>query len=155
MRMERLTSKFQIALADAQSVAVGRDHQFIEPVHLMTALLDQEGGSVRHLLTKADVNVNQLRSNLGEALDKLPSIEGASGELHISNDLGRLLNKSDKLAQDRKDQYISSELFVIAALEDKGQLGELLQKAGASKGALEKAIDAVRGGQSVDDPNAE
>ena len=155
MRMERLTSKFQIALADAQSVAVGRDHQFIEPVHLMTALLDQEGGSVRHLLTKADVNVNQLRSDLGEALDKLPSIEGASGELHISNDLGRLLNKSDKLAQDRKDQYISSELFVIAALEDSGQLGELLKKAGASKDALEKAIDAVRGGQSVDDPNAE
>jgi len=155
MRMERLTSKFQIALADAQSVAVGRDHQFIEPVHLMTALLDQEGGSVRHLLTKADVNVNQLRSDLGEALDKLPSIEGASGDLHISNDLGRLLNKSDKLAQDRKDQYISSELFVIAALEDSGQLGELLKKAGASKDALEKAIDAVRGGQSVDDPNAE
>jgi ATP-dependent Clp protease ATP-binding subunit ClpB len=155
MRMERLTSKFQIALADAQSIAVGRDHQFIEPVHLMTALLDQEGGSVRHLLTKADVNVNQLRSGLGEALDKLPSIEAASGDLHISNDLGRLLNKSDKLAQDRKDQYISSELFVIAALEDNGQLGELLKKAGASKDALEKAIDSVRGGQSVDDPNAE
>ena len=155
MRMDRLTSKFQIALADAQSLAVGRDHQFIEPVHLMTALLDQEGGSVRHLLTKADVNVNQLRSGLGEALDKLPSIEGATGDLHISNDLGRLLNKSDKLAQDRKDQYISSELFVIAALEDSGQLGELLQKAGASKGAIEKAIEAVRGGQSVDDPNAE
>jgi len=153
--MDRLTSKFQIALADAQSLAVGRDHQFIEPVHLMTALLDQEGGSVRHLLTKADVNVNQLRSGLGEALDKLPSIEGATGDLHISNDLGRLLNKSDKLAQDRKDQYISSELFVIAALEDSGQLGELLQKAGASKGAIEKAIEAVRGGQSVDDPNAE
>ncbi len=153
--MDRLTSKFQIALADAQSVAVGRDHQFIEPVHLMTALLDQEGGSVRHLLTKADVNVNQLRSGLGEALDKLPSIEGASGDLHISNDLGRLLNKSDKLAQDRKDQYISSELFVIAALEDNGQLGELLKKAGASKEAVEKAIESVRGGQSVDDPNAE
>ena len=155
MRMERLTSKFQIALADAQSLAVGRDHQFIEPVHLMTALLDQEGGSIRHLLTKADVNVNQLRSGLGEALDKLPSVQGASGELHISNDLGRLLNKCDKLAQDRKDQYISSELFVTAALEDNGQLSELLKKAGASKGALDKAIDSVRGGQSVDDPNAE
>ncbi|MGD2117431.1 MAG: ATP-dependent chaperone ClpB [Chromatiales bacterium] len=155
MRMDRLTSKFQMALADAQSLAVGRDHQFIEPVHLMTALLDQEGGSVRHLLAQSDVNVNQLRSGLGEALDKLPSIEGASGDLHISNDLGRLLNKTDKLAQQRKDQYISSELFVLAAVEDSGQLGDLLKKVGASKGALEKSIENVRGGQSVDDPNAE
>jgi ATP-dependent Clp protease ATP-binding subunit ClpB len=153
--MDRLTSKFQMALADAQSLAVGRDHQFIEPVHLMTALLDQEGGSVRHLLAQSDVNVNQLRSGLGEALDKLPSIEGASGDLHISNDLGRLLNKTDKLAQQRKDQYISSELFVLAAVEDSGQLGDLLKKVGASKGALEKSIENVRGGQSVDDPNAE
>ncbi len=155
MRMDRLTSKFQIALADAQSLAVGRDHQFIEPVHLMTALLDQEGGSVRHLLAKADVNVNQLRSGLGEVLDKMPGVEGGSGDLHISNDLGRLLNKTDKLAQDRKDQYISSELFVLAAIDDNGQLGELLKKSGASKGAVEKSIETVRGGQSVDDPNAE
>jgi ATP-dependent Clp protease ATP-binding subunit ClpB len=155
VRMDRLTSKFQIALADAQSLAVGRDHQFIEPVHLMTALLDQEGGTARHLLTKADVNVNQLRSGLGEALDKLPSIEGGSGDLHISNDLGRLLNRTDKLAQERKDQYISSELFVLAAVEENGQLGELLKKAGASKGAIQKSIEAVRGGQAVNDPNAE
>ncbi|MCW8880848.1 MAG: hypothetical protein OQK92_00945, partial [Sedimenticola sp.] len=114
MRMDRLTSKFQMALADAQSLAVGRDHQFIEPAHMMTALLDQEGGTVRHLLTQSDVNVNQLRSGLGDILDRLPSIEGAEGDLHISNDLGRLLNQSDKLAQKRKDQYISSELFVLA-----------------------------------------
>jgi ATP-dependent Clp protease ATP-binding subunit ClpB len=153
--MERLTSKFQIALADAQSLAVGRDHQFIEPVHLMTALLDQEGGSIRHLLAQADVNVNQLRSDLGEALDKLPSVEGGSGDLHISNDLGRLLNKTDKLAQDRKDQYISSELFILAALEDNGQLGQFMKKAGGSKGAINKAIENVRGGQAVNDPNAE
>jgi len=155
MRMDRLTSKFQMALADAQSLAVGRDHQFIEPAHLMTALLDQEGGTVRHLLTQSDVNVNQLRSGLGEALDRLPSVQGAEGDVHISNDLGRLLNQTDKLAQDRKDQYISSELFVLAAIGEQGALGDLLRKSGASKGALEKAIENMRGGQSVDDPNAE
>ncbi|MGB5252546.1 MAG: ATP-dependent chaperone ClpB [Sedimenticolaceae bacterium] len=155
MRMDRLTSKFQMALADAQSLAVGRDHQFIEPAHLLTALLDQEGGSVRHLLTQADVNVNQLRSALGEALDRLPSVQGAAGDLHISNELNRLLNQTDKLAQQRKDQYISSELFVLAAAEDQGAVGDLMRKAGASKGALEKAIEQMRGGQSVDDPNAE
>ncbi len=155
MRMDRLTSKFQMALADAQSLAVGRDHQFIEPAHLLTALLDQEGGSVRHLLTQADVNVNQLRSALGEALDRLPSVQGAAGDLHISNELNRLLNQTDKLAQQRKDQYISSELFILAAAEDQGAVGDLMRKAGASKGALEKAIEQMRGGQSVDDPNAE
>ncbi|MCB1788252.1 MAG: ATP-dependent chaperone ClpB [Gammaproteobacteria bacterium] len=155
MRMDRLTSKFQLALADAQSLAVGRDHQFIEPVHLLMALLDQEGGSVRHLLAQADVNVNQLRSAVGEALDRLPSVQGAAGDVHISNDLGRLLNQTDKLAQQRKDQYISSELFILAAVEDKGAIGDLVRKAGGSKGALEKAIEQVRGGQSVDDPNAE
>ena len=155
MRMDRLTSKFQMALADAQSLAVGRDHQFIEPAHLLTALLDQEGGSVRHLLTQADVNVNQLRSALGEALDRLPSVQGAAGDLHISNELNRLLNQTDKLAQQRKDQYISSELFVLAAAEDQGAVGDLMRKAGASKGALETAVEQIRGGQSVDDPNAE
>ncbi|WP_321527473.1 ATP-dependent chaperone ClpB [Sedimenticola selenatireducens] len=155
MRMDRLTSKFQMALADAQSMAVGRDHQFIEPVHMMTALLDQEGGTVRHLLTQADVNVNQLRSGLGDILDRLPSIEGASGDMHISNDLGRILNQCDKLAQKRKDQYISSELFVLAALDDKGAVGELLRKAGAAKAPIEKVIENLRGGQQVNDPNAE
>ncbi|WP_037375123.1 ATP-dependent chaperone ClpB [Sedimenticola selenatireducens] len=155
MRMDRLTSKFQMALADAQSMAVGRDHQFIEPVHMMTALLDQEGGTVRHLLTQADVNVNQLRSGLGDILDRLPSIEGASGDMHISNDLGRILNQCDKLAQKRKDQYISSELFVLAALDDKGAVGELLRKAGAAKAPIEKVIESLRGGQQVNDPNAE
>jgi len=153
--MDKLTSKFQMALADAQSLAVGRDHQFIEPVHLMLALLDQQGGTVRHLLSQSDINVNQLRSGLGEALDRLPSVQGAEGDLHISNDLGRLLNQTDKLAQQRKDQYISSELFVLAAVEDKGQLGDLMRRAGAAKGPVEQAIDQLRGGQQVDDPNAE
>lgn len=155
MRMDKLTSKFQIALSDAQSLAVGRDHQFIEPVHLMVALLDQEGGTVRHLLAQADVNVNQLRSGLGDALDRLPAVTGSGGDLHVSNDLGRLLNQTDKLAQQRKDQYISSELFVLAAVEDKGQLGDIMRQAGAAKLPVEKAIEAMRGGQSVDDPNAE
>ncbi len=155
MRMDRLTSKLQMALADAQSMAVGRDHQFIEPAHLLTALLDQEGGSVRHLLMQAGVNVNQLRSGLGDLLDRLPSVQGADGDLHISNDLGRLLNQTDKLSQQRKDSYISSELFVLATVEDKSAVGDLLRRAGASKDVLEKAVDDLRGGQSVDDPNAE
>jgi ATP-dependent Clp protease ATP-binding subunit ClpB len=155
MRMDKLTSKFQLALADAQSLAVGRDHQYIEPVHAMTALLDQQGGSVRHLLDKAGTNVNLLRSHLGQMLDRVAKVEGTGGEVHISSDLNKILNITDKLAQKRGDQYISSELFVLAALEDKGSLGTLLRDCGAVKGAIEKAIDEVRGGEKVDDPNAE
>ena len=155
MRMDKLTSKFQAVLADAQSLAVGRDHQYIEPIHVMIAMLDQQGSTVRHLLTNAGVNVNSLRSQLGEALDALPQVQGMAGDVHISQDLGRLLNVTDKLAQQRKDQYISSELFVLAAIEDNGKLGTLLRKVGASKSNLEKAIEDVRGGQRVDDPNAE
>lgn len=155
MRMDKLTSKFQMALADAQSLAVGRDHQFIEPAHLMTAVLDQDGSTVRHLLSNAGTNVNQLRTLLGEALDNLPSVEGAAGDVHISNDLGRLLNVTDKLAQERKDTYISSELFALAAIQSKGQLSDLLHKAGAAKGSVEQAIEQMRGGENIDDPNAE
>jgi len=155
MRMDKLTAKFQMALADAQSLAVGRDHQFMEPIHVMTALLDQEGGTVRHLLAQADVNVNRLRSALGEALERLPRVEGAAGDVHVGNELNRLLNQTDKLAQQRGDQYISSELFALAAVEDRGTLGQLMRDAGASKGAIERAITSVRGGQAVNDPNAE
>ena len=156
MRMDKLTSKFQLALQDAQSLALGRDNQFIEPIHLMIALLDQEGGSTRGLLTQAGVNVNQLRSKLGEAVDRLPTVSGGdAGSVHVSNDLSRLLNQTDKIAQQRKDQYISSELFVLAALDDKGTLGNLLRETGATKPAIEKAIDSMRGGQTVNDPNAE
>ncbi len=155
MRMDKLTSKFQLALADAQSLAVGRDHQYIEPLHVMMALLDQQGGSVRPLLDKAGANLNVLRTQLQEALDRLPRVEGNAGEVHISNDLTRILNLTDKLAQKRGDQYISSELFAIAALEDKGQLGAVLRNAGVVKGALDKAIDEIRGGEKVNDPNAE
>jgi ATP-dependent Clp protease ATP-binding subunit ClpB len=138
--MDKLTSKFQLALSDAQSLAVGRDHQFIEPVHVLAALLDQDGGTVRPLLAQADVNVNLLRSQLSEALDRLPRVEGAGGDVQVSNALSRLLNLSDKLAQQRKDSYISSELFVLAALEDKGELGVLLRKAGASQTLIERGI---------------
>ncbi|MDG4551154.1 MAG: ATP-dependent chaperone ClpB [Candidatus Contendobacter sp.] len=155
MRMDKLTSKFQLALSDAQSLAVGRDHQFIEPAHVMAALLDQDGGTVRPLLVQADVNVNLLRSQLGEALDRLPRVEGVGGDVQISNALSRLLNLTDKLAQQRKDAYISSELFVLAALEDKGELGTLLRKAGATRSLIERGIEAMRGGQKVEDQNAE
>lgn len=156
MRMDKLTSKFQLALQDAQSLALGRDQQFIEPIHLMTALLDQDGGSIRGLLTKADVNLNQLRSKLGHEIDRLPTVSGGdAGSVSVSNDLARMLNVTDKIAQQRKDQYITSELFVLAALEDKGKLGNLLRETGATKGALEKAIETMRGGQTVNDPNAE
>lgn len=156
MRIDKMTTKFQLALADAQSLALGRDHQFIEPLHLMTALLDQEGGTVRHLLAQSGVNVNTLRSKLGEALDHMASVQGAGGEVHVSRELERLLNLTDKIAQKRQDQYISSELFPLAALEDaKNPLAPLLTDAGANKAALEKSIDAIRGGEKVSDPNAE
>ena len=155
MRMDKLTSKFQQALADAQSLAVGRDHQFIEPAHLMSALLDQDGGTVPHLLTQSGVQVNALRSQLGEALERLSSVQGMAGDVHISNDLGRLLNVTDKLAQQRKDAYISSELFVLAAIEDKGPLGDILRKSGATKVGLEQVIESLRGGQTVENPDAE
>ena len=156
MRMDRLTSKFQEALADAQSLAVGRDHQFIEPVHVLVAMLDQRGGAVRPLLTKSGVNVNLLRSQLSELLEKLPTVEGTAGELHISNPLGKLLNISDKLAQERGDQYISSELFILAALmDDKGDLADVLKSSGAARKQLEQTIEEIRGGQAVTDANAE
>ncbi|MDE2091371.1 MAG: ATP-dependent chaperone ClpB [Gammaproteobacteria bacterium] len=155
MRLDKLTSKFQMALADAQSLAVGRDHQYIEPLHLMLALLDQEGGSVRPLLAKAGANINRLRSQIETALDRLPEVHGEAGDVHISSDLNRLLNATDKLAQKRKDQFISSELFLLAAMEDKGALGEALRDAGATKAVIEQAIEEMRGGQSVNDASAE
>ena len=155
MRMDKLTSKFQMALADAQSLAVGQDHQFIEPAHVMVALLDQQGGTVRGLLTKSGVNVNLLRSQLGEAVDRLPKVEGADGDVHIGNALTRLFNLTDKLAQKRDDQYISSELFALAAMDGSSPLKSIMEQAGAVQGAIDKAVDDLRGGQQVNDPNAE
>ena len=155
MRLDRFTSKFQLAISDAQSLALGRDHQYIEPVHLMTAMLNQQGGSVRPLLDQANINVNALRSALSQAIERLPRIEGIGGDVQLSKDSGVLLNLCDKIAQQRKDEYITSEIFVLAALEDKGRLGEILKSLNITKDAIEGAIDDMRGGQKVTDPNAE
>ena len=155
MRLDKLTTRFQQAIADAQSLAVGRDHAHIEPLHLMSALLNQDGGSTQPLLTAASVNLDQLRNRLAQGLDHLPTLGQATGEVAVGAELSKLLNLADKLAQKRKDPYISSELFVLAACEDKGPLGESLRAAGARKELLEKAIEQVRGGQKVDTPGAE
>lgn len=155
MRMDKLTSKFQMALADAQSLALGQDHAVIEPMHVMKALLNQEGGSISSILTKANVNLTTMHSQLDAAIKRLPKVEGTGGEVHVSNELNRILNLTDKIAQKRKDQYISSELFLLAAIEDNGALGEILRQCGASKSSIEKAISEERGGEKVDDPNAE
>ena len=155
MRMDKFTTKFQLALAEAQSLAVGRDHQFIEPTHVLVALLDQDGGGVRHLLARSGVNVSALRSQLGEELDRLPQVSGTSGDVQVSNELARHLNLMDKLAQQRKDSYISSELFVLAALDANSALGKALTRHGATSERVSNAINEVRGGESVSDPNAE
>src|SRR5499427_5827966 len=155
MRMDKLTSRFQQALADAQSLAVGRDHNMLEPVHLMTALIEQQGGSTTPLLAQAGVNVAALRTRLGQVLDKLPSVKGQEGNINVSNDLTRLLNLTDKLAQQRSDAFIASELFVLAALDDKGEVGQALKAAGANKANLEAAIEKMRGGEKVENENAE
>jgi ATP-dependent Clp protease ATP-binding subunit ClpB len=155
MRMDKLTSTFQTALADAQSLALGSDHAVIEPLHVMKAMLAESNSPMTSLLSKANVNLPKLKTDLETALKRLPTVEGAGGEVHISNELTRLLNLTDKLAQKRKDQYISSELFLLAALQDQGTLGDLLRSAGANLAAIEKAIEEERGGQKVEDPNAE
>ncbi|QGR67473.1 ATP-dependent chaperone ClpB [Yersinia intermedia] len=155
MRLDRLTSKFQLALADAQSLALGRDNQFIEPLHLMSALLNQDGGTVRPLLTSAGINVASLRSDIEQALGRLPQVEGTGGDVQPSNELVRILNLCDKLAQKRADKFISSELFVLAVLEDRGTLTDMLKAAGATTDKIDKAIENMRGGDKVDDPGAE
>jgi len=155
MRLDRLTSKFQIAISDAQSLALGRDHQFIEPLHIMLALLDQQGGSTKPLLTLAECNPEQLRQRISEELDRLPKVSGVDGDIQISPQLGRVLNLCDKLAQQRQDQYISSEMFILAALDDRGTLGDILRQQKLTKEKLEKAITQVRGGEKVTDPAAE
>ena len=155
MRMDKLTSRFQQALADAQSLAVARDHNLLEPVHVLTALLDQTGGSTRPLLAQAGANVPLLRERLGEALEKLPKVSGQAGSLSVGNDLARLLNLTDRLAQEHGDQYIASEWFVLAALEDGGAAGQALKAAGVTRAGLQKAIEKVRGGETVQSENAE
>ena len=155
MRMDKLTSKFQAALADAQSLALGHDHAFVEPAHVLHAMLNQDGGSVRQVLAHANVNLNTLRTQLDAAIARMPKVEGTGGDMHISNDLNRLLNLVDKIAQKRQDRFISSELFLLAALEDSGTLSDILKKAGATPANLEQAIATERGGKKVDEQNAE
>src|SRR3569833_3417427 len=154
MRQDKLPSQFQQALADAQSLALGRAHQFMEPATVQLALLAAQGGSARSVLVKAGADVTKLRSDLGGLLDRLPKVEGTPGEIHISNELNKILNVTDKLAQQRGDQYIASELFLLAAFEDRA-LARHFKVTGVIKGAVEKAIDEVRGGEKVNDPNAE
>lgn len=153
--MDKLTSNFQSALADAQSLALGKDHAFIEPLHVLQALLNQDTSSTFHILQNAGVNVQTVRSNLDQAIDKLPQVQGVNGEIHLSNDLSRLLNVTDKLAQKNKDQYIGSDWFLLAATEDKSTVGDILKKAGATPAAIEQAIRKARGGEKVDNPEAE
>ena len=155
MRMDKLTSRFQQALADAQSLAVGRDNNMLEPVHVMAALLDQQGGSTAPLLTQAQVNVPALQHRVRGLLERLPKVSGQEGNINVGNDLTRLFNLTDKLAQQRGDQFIASELFVLAALDDKGELGTALREAGVRKASLEAAIEKLRGGEKVQSENAE
>jgi ATP-dependent Clp protease ATP-binding subunit ClpB len=155
MRPDKLTTKLQMALAEAQSLAVGREHQYIEPAHLAHALLNQDGGTLPHILSSSGINLNKLGSEIIKSLDSMPTVSGSAGDVHISRDLDRLLNVMDKTAQDRNDDFIASELFAIAAIEDKGKLGELFRQNGADKTKINKAIDDLRGGEKVNDSNAE
>ena len=155
MRIDRLTSKLQLALSDAQSLAVGHDHPAIEPVHLMQALLEQQGGSIKPLLMQVGFDVNSLRKELTKELDQLPKVQNPTGDVNMSQDLARLLNQADRLAQQKGDQYITSELVVLAAMDDNNKLGKLLLSQGVTKKALENAINNLRGGEAVNDPNAE
>jgi ATP-dependent Clp protease ATP-binding subunit ClpB len=155
MRLDRFTSKFQVAISDAQSLALGRDHQYIEPVHLMVSLLNQEGSAIRPLLTMLSIDVVQLRSKLSEMLEHVPKVSGIGGDVQLSSGMGNLFNLCDKVAQQRQDTYISSEIFLLAAIEDQGPLGRLLKELGLTEQQLSNAIAQIRGGQKVDDPNAE
>src|SRR5690554_1374622 len=155
MRVDRLTSQLQVALSDAQSIALGQDHTAIEPVHLLLALIDQQGGAIRPLLMQVGFDVNQLKNELNKLLADLPKIQNPTGDMSLSQDLARLLNQADRLSQQKKDQFISSELVLLAAMDENTRLGKVLLSQGVSRQALENAIANLRGGASVDDPNAE
>ncbi len=155
MRMDKMTSKLQQALADAQSLAVGKDHNYIEPVHLITALLDQKGGSLRPLLTQTGFDLTALRKGLDKLINDLPVVASPDGQVTLSPDSGKLLNLADRLSQKNQDQYLSSESVLIAAMQDKGALGKLLNSFSVSASALENAVKNLRGGATVDNPDSE
>jgi len=155
MRIDKFTTRFQQAISDAQSLAVGNDQQFIEPQHLLLALLNQEDGSTLSLLQRAGVNVGGLKVSLTKALDRLPKVEGHGGDVSIGRDLANLLNVTDKEAQKAGDQFIASEMFLLALTQDKGECGRLLKEAGLQRKALEDAVKAVRGGENVGSQEAE
>lgn len=155
MRMDRLTTRLQIALTDAQSVAVGRDHNLLDPAHLLLSLIDQQESGIRPLLSQAGINVTPLRDQLVSYLNDLPRVNDFDGNISLSNDLGRVLNVADKLSQERSDQFISSELVVLAIAKDKGKVGKLLRDAGGSEKTISETIDNVRGGEKVEDQDAE
>ncbi|WP_040261688.1 ATP-dependent chaperone ClpB [Pseudomonas massiliensis] len=155
MRIDRLTSKLQLALSDSQSLAVGLDHPAIEPAHLLQALIDQQGGSIKPLLMQVGFDVASLRKELTKELDRLPKIQNPTGDVNMSPDMARLLNQADRLAQQKGDQFISSELVLLAAMDENTKVGKLLLAQGVSKKALENAINNLRGGEAVNDPNAE
>src|SRR5579885_400441 len=140
MRFDKFTTKLQEALAEAQSLALGRDQQYVEPEHVLLAMLDQEDGGIAGLVAKAGGNAPLLKKNLVQSIEKLPRVEGTPGEVHLSRELAQLLNVTDKEAQKRGDQYIASELFLLAAASDKGEVGKLLKSAGLTPGALQKAV---------------
>ena len=155
MRIDRFTSQLQLALSDAQSLAVGQDHAAIEPLHLLSALLDQQGGAIRPLLMQVGFDIKSLREALDKGLDQLAKLQSPTGDMSMSQDLARLLNQTDRLAQQKGDQYISSELVLLAAMDDTTALGKILLAQGVSRQSLENAISNLRGGENVDDPNAE
>ena len=155
MRPDKFTRKLNQALMEGQSLAIGRSHQFVEPVHVMQALLNQEGGNIGHLLAQGNVDTGRLRPALAEAIDRIPRVQGNEGDVGVSRDLVKLLNVSDRLSQDFGDQFISSELFLLAAVDEKGPLGKLLRESGASGAVLKRVVESVRGGSTVDSENAE
>jgi ATP-dependent Clp protease ATP-binding subunit ClpB len=155
MRLDRLTTKFQQAIADAQSVALGRDHQYIEPIHILQALLNQENSTVVAVLNHNHISVPELRSKISRELEKVPTVTGVGGDIQISRDTATALNLCDKLAQKRKDKFITSEVFLLALVEDKGPAGKILKLLGVTKEKVEGAIESLRGGQKVEDASAE
>lgn len=155
MRLERFTQAFQVAISDAQSIALGKDHQFIEPVHLMLALLNQNASSIIPLLKSAGINIRTLRTQVETAIAELAQVSGTGGEVQLSSTMVNILNLCDKFAQQYGDKFISSEIFILAALQDKGKLGQILKDLGASEQRIKDAIEHIRGGKNVDDENAE